>query len=265
MKKRSLFILIIATVAIIFMSLLPARADIVQIDTGEEYNGKVTDLENTVRIEMLYGTITIQKYRIVRIIPRKTLPELYEEKLESIKQNDAEARYQLALWCKREGWTSKLKEELEIVIGLNTSHEGARRMLGYHKLNGEWLTEDEYMIARGFVKYQDKWLPKELAIELVKLEQTKEVSKAKTKEQKERRELFERSQQLAITSAFIAQRTPKYGRQQKKGGEFEFKYNFEDGSGFSVKASSFSDETGPRGNFYYPYLTQPFVPLDCQQ
>ena len=145
-----------------------------------------------------------------------------------------------------------MKEELETVIGLNTNHEGARRMLGYRKLNNEWLTEEEYMIAKGFVKYQDKWVPKELAVELVKLEQAKEEAKTKTKEQKERRELFERSQQLAVAAAFAAQQTPAYGRAQKRGGEFEFKYNFDDGSGFSVRAATSSDETVPRSDFYYP-------------
>lgn len=256
MKNKNLLIISGFTVVLICITLLPVKADIVQIDTGEEYDGKITDLETAVRLEMLYGTITIPKFRIMRIISQKTIPEIYEEKLNGINQKDAEARYQLALWCKKQGWTFKMKEELEITIELNTNHEGARRMLGYHKLNGEWLTEDEYMIAKGFVKYQDKWVPKELAVELAKLEQTKEAAKTKEKEQKERRELFERTQKLAIASAFAAQQLPR-----RTDSNFEFKYNFEDGSGFSVKAATSSMQNIP---YYSPYLGLPVIPtVNC--
>jgi hypothetical protein len=256
--KAKIVLLMGMVAVLIFLPYGGAKADIVQIDTGEEYNGKVTDFGDSVRIELLYGTINMPKYRIVRIIQQKTVPEIYADKLADINPKDAEARFQLALWCKKEQWMNKSKEELEIVIILNPNHEGARRMLGYRKLDKEWVTEEEYMIAKGFVKHEGKWIPKELAVELAKLDQTKEIAKARSKELKEKKEMFEKSQKLAITSAFMAQQQTSYGRAQKKGGEFEFNYNFGDGSGFAVKASAYNDETRPRSNFYY---SNPYYPL----
>jgi len=256
MDKRILEASFVA-VALLFFAFLPiipkgteyVKADIVQLDTGEEYNGKVTDLEDNIRLETLAWSVVIPKYRILRIIPQKTIPEMYEEKLKDIKEDDAAGHYKLALWCKKQGWKTKMQEEFELVITINPDHEGARRALGFKKLNGEWVTEDEYMIAKGFIKQDGKWVPRELLVEETKLKETKEKIQAKEKEQKKKEELFERTSRLAVASALTAQHNPNGYKKEKRGGSFEFEYEYEDGSGFSTKASAYSEDVVPNANF----------------
>jgi hypothetical protein len=257
MDKRILEVSLVS-MALLFFAFLPiipkgieyARADIVQLDTGEEYNGKVTDLEDNIRLETLAWSVVIPKSRILRIVPQKTIPEMYAEKLKDIEEDDAAGHYKLALWCKKQGWKSKMQEELEFVITINPDHEGARRALGFKKLDGEWVTEDEYMIAKGFIKKDGKWIPRELLVEETKLKDTKEKIQAKEKEQKKKEELFERTSRFAVASALTAQNNPNGYKKQKRGGSFEFEYNYEDGSGFSAKASAYSEDVVPDNDLH---------------
>ncbi|MBI4834136.1 MAG: hypothetical protein HY811_04885 [Planctomycetes bacterium] len=249
----------LVSVALLFFSFMPiipngaecVRADIVQLDTGEEYNGKVTEIDDdNIRLETIAWSVVIPKYRILRIVPQKTIPEMYAEKLKDIAEDDAVGHYKLALWCKKQGWKSKMQEELEFVITINPDHEGARRALGFKKLDGEWVTEDEYMIAKGFIKQDGKWVPRELLVEQTKLKETKEKIQAKEKEQKKKEELFERTARMAVVSALTAQHNPNLYARKRRGGSFEFEYNYEDGSGFSTKASAYSEDIVPDNDFY---------------
>ena len=48
------------------------------------------------------------------------------------------------------------------MIELDPNHAEARHALGYSQLDGQWVTRDEVMIQRGYVKYKGKWmLPQE--------------------------------------------------------------------------------------------------------
>ena len=51
------------------------------------------------------------------------------------------------------------------VIELDPNHAEARRTLGYSQVDGQWVTYDEVMIKRGYVRHNGKWmLPQEIEI-----------------------------------------------------------------------------------------------------
>jgi hypothetical protein len=45
------------------------------------------------------------------------------------------------------------------VLLLDPEHAAARRALGYHRLDGRWVTEDEFQAAQGNVKFEGAWMP----------------------------------------------------------------------------------------------------------
>jgi tetratricopeptide (TPR) repeat protein len=98
----------------------------------------------------------------VPLIEAKSIEEIYQEKLSTIKEDDAEGYYKLGLWCKQNKLFDKAQSQFEKVITLNPEHEKARKELGYIKYNDTWVTneEKEYLInkKKGLVKYGDKWV-----------------------------------------------------------------------------------------------------------
>ena len=63
----------------------------------------------------------------------------------------------------------QLREQREIhlerIIELQPDHEQARSVLGYQRKDGKWITRDELMVKRGYVKGPRGWeLPQEVKL-----------------------------------------------------------------------------------------------------
>jgi len=70
---------------------------------------------------------------------------------------DAEAHYQLALWCEKNGLKAEMKMELLRVLEVNPKHEGANQKLGKVNYDGSWVQPDDVKRFEGrqFSKYVD--------------------------------------------------------------------------------------------------------------
>ena len=71
---------------------------------------------------------------------------------------DVEAAYRLALRAEHEKNKALATKALELVIQLDPDHRAARRALGYEYVNSRWLRGDALYRARGFVRYNDRWM-----------------------------------------------------------------------------------------------------------
>jgi hypothetical protein len=88
------------------------------------------------------------------------------DEYEVIKANypdSAEGQWELAEWCRKNRLSSQRQTHLERVIALEPDHAAARRALGYQKQGGEWVTQEQIMTERGYVRYKGRWvLPQEV-------------------------------------------------------------------------------------------------------
>lgn len=88
-----------------------------------------------------------------------------------------EGQWEAAEWCKDRQLRPQREAHLERIIELDPEHERARLLLGYQRRDGKWLTRDDLMIGRGYVKGPKGWeLPQEV----------------KLREERRKRELAER-------------------------------------------------------------------------
>ena len=92
-----------------------------------------------------------------------SVEDAYKTKLAAVAATDAEAHFQLAMWCKSNGLSAHALEQFETTIALDPTHEGGHRQLGYEKVDGKWYKGDEAQIARGLVQYKGAWVTKEFA------------------------------------------------------------------------------------------------------
>ncbi len=150
----------------------PACADLVKLKSGGELRGVFLDkvvsgrgVKVPVRVETLTGgIITVSHEDVAFVAKRNRSLEEYEWRTR-LAPPTAAAHWELQDWCKQHGLKKERDEELLKIIALEPDHEGAHRMLGHLQQEGKWLSRDEAMAAKGYVKYKGKYLfPQEVEL-----------------------------------------------------------------------------------------------------
>lgn len=139
----------------------PALADEVVLNNGATFSGVVREERDRVIVELDFGTMTFKRSEVRSV--RKTDDPIreFEQRLKGV--TDAKGYYELALWAREKGLSTRAADLLRRVIFLEPDHEGARKALGYEKVEGRWLEGDELKVAQGYVKHNGRWLKKDTA------------------------------------------------------------------------------------------------------
>ena len=80
------------------------------------------------------------------------------EKIAARYSDDVEGNWALAEWCKRQRLATRRKQHLRRVLELEPDHAGARRALRYVRRGDRWLTREQSMTSRGYVRYRGRWI-----------------------------------------------------------------------------------------------------------
>lgn len=143
---------------------LPAAADEVVLRNGATFSGVAREEGDRIVVELDFGSMTFRRVDVREV--RKTGDPLkdFEEKLRAA--SDVKAYFELALWARDKGLSTRANDLLNKVLLLEPDHEGARKALGYEKADGKWLRGDDLMVARDFVRHEGRWLKRETAEKL---------------------------------------------------------------------------------------------------
>ncbi len=96
----------------------------------------------------------------------------YAKRSAEIDPRDAEAHYQLGLWCKSVKLRRESTKAFKKAITLDQNHEGAHKALGHVQFEGIWMSKSEKKRmeeqktaeenrAKGLVQYKGQWVKKE--------------------------------------------------------------------------------------------------------
>jgi len=173
-----------------------ASADIVRLKNGGRVEGIARTVGDKVIVETFAGETTIALSDVDSIDDKHVskLEEYYARARELDAAKDPAELVKLAGWARREGGgrfvkglvdraveLSRASAEVAKVVELGTlardaglgpdarpiweralsldgSCEPARRELGFKLHDGKWLTEDEWQVAQGNVKFEGKWI-----------------------------------------------------------------------------------------------------------
>ena len=174
-------------------------ADVVHLKSGGRLEGKVLSNDGgTVVLETLTGRVTVTAGQIKSVDTAHTSTlEIYYQKYDAIKgKTNARSFLELAIWARdhkarrfvrglaaRAAELLQAKEDLEElipiasaaaarlgkelnpfwerVIAVDSTHEKARRMLGFRRHGDQWLTEEEFQVVQGNVRFEGHWISKE--------------------------------------------------------------------------------------------------------
>lgn len=137
-----------------------ARADQVVLDSGVKIDGGLAITKDTPRsqlvIESAYGQIVLPRDRVGRVVNESPGEAEYRRRAPSVSDT-VEAQLALAMWCRDNGVSDGMRRHLRRVLELAPDHAEARTLLGFQQVDGQWLTRDDVLAARGLVRWQGEY------------------------------------------------------------------------------------------------------------
>jgi hypothetical protein len=163
-----------------------ALADEVVLQSGGKLMGIAREEGDSIVVETSYGTVTLDRDQVLSIDKTKrSIIEEYKARETEANMSDSKSVWELAQWARDRNLPRQARSLMQKVIELDPNHEFARRDLGYHLFQGQWLTYDETMLAKGFIKYRNKWLTASEKELMVKAEFEEKIRRDEERRKKE--------------------------------------------------------------------------------
>ena len=147
-------------------SALPTSGDVFQLANGGEVSGDLVNVDRTGEDPFVVrpfagGQVTLAASSVRDIISQRPIEIEYVKK--RLHVGDSVKRHlELAQWCRKNRLQKESNFHLQQVLVIDPDHPKARRLLGYGLVDGEWMTQDEKMRLRGYVRNGNRWvLPQE--------------------------------------------------------------------------------------------------------
>ncbi|MEZ6051543.1 MAG: HEAT repeat domain-containing protein [Planctomycetaceae bacterium] len=153
----------LATLSLLGVSTSVMHADVIRLKNGGQIRGEVESQDNGgradgVTINTLTGArVTIPGDDVDFISPRSLRIEEYETQARTIPDT-VDAHWKLAEWAREQHLKQQRDEQLDHIIRLEPDHEEAQRGLGRSLHNGRWMTRDELMTSRGYIRHRGKYI-----------------------------------------------------------------------------------------------------------
>jgi hypothetical protein len=140
----------------------PARGDVIELKNGGRIQGELVESEPGSESSVYTistdagGRISVARSEVARIVAQSPV-ELEYERRKRAAADDVDAHWQLAQWSREQNLRDQYRAQLARVLALDANHELARQALGHQKKNGQWMSREEIMAARGMVWYDGKY------------------------------------------------------------------------------------------------------------
>lgn len=146
----------------------PAAADSVYLVNGEVFEGVIAHVRGeAVEIRLPYGEIRLPRSRVARVERSGSTFEAYLSRRDALGRGASARQWlDLALWARAEGFEDGVREAALRAAALDPQLEGLpplMRSLGFvlDQATGHWISEDEHMRRRGYVRVAGEWVSPE--------------------------------------------------------------------------------------------------------
>lgn len=134
-------------------------ADEVILRGGGRISGEIVErTESTVTVDIGAGMMSVGMADVVRIEAGQSPLGEYRERARQIAPGDAEAWRELGRWARGRGLGSQAREAYSQVLVTLPFDPEANEALGRVLVHGQWVTEEESYVARGFVEFEGEWM-----------------------------------------------------------------------------------------------------------
>ncbi len=133
---------VIASACLITLLASVAAGDKLVLLDGRTFTGTVTVEGQSVRIDMPYGTLRFAREEVLLIDFKDTPETKLAKKLAKTHLDDPDALFKLAEWATANSLDRQADTLYELILKLETDHQGARRRMGFVRIDGTWLEFD---------------------------------------------------------------------------------------------------------------------------
>lgn len=180
--RSSHFILAALTFGLLSAQIGPVRGEVFVLKSGGRVEGEFLnpgrepgaafELRTDVGLRLSLGEDLVQ-----RVVVKSDVEREYEAAALTMGSG-VDDHWTMAEWCKDAGLISQRKRHLAEVIRLEPDHKEARTALGYSLYGHKWMTQEEYLNSRGYVRYKGAWWTRQnMALDIASQEYEEAVKK----------------------------------------------------------------------------------------
>lgn len=137
-----------------------ARADDVLLTNGRTLVGIAHEESAQWVVRTRFGDFRIPKDEVQSVVPGRTALHEYDERIaEQYGCPCASEMFDLALWAQQEGLIRYVNRLLTRTLELDPDHPEARRLLGYVRYEGRWVTSSERSALRATLALTENCAP----------------------------------------------------------------------------------------------------------
>ena len=137
----------------------PLLADVVYLKGGASFTGRIVEqTEERMVIDIGDGVIGFSMDRVEKIEKGPSPLDEYDARAGKLGPQDVNGWRSLAQWASTKGYSAQARAAYQKVLAAAPDDPEAREALGFLKVDGRWLTEEESYRARGFVRYEGEWM-----------------------------------------------------------------------------------------------------------
>jgi len=98
----------------------------------------------------------IDNSQVAKVEQRR--PEVAEyERIWPSFADTVDDQWKIAEWCRENALVAERESHLNRILQLDPEHEEARRVLGFMRRNGRWITRDQLYQRRCYVEFEGQW------------------------------------------------------------------------------------------------------------
>ena len=144
---------------LLFLAPGPVLADVVYLKGGGKFTGRIVEqTAERMVIDIGDGVIGFSMERVEEIVKGPTPLDEYDARASKLGQQDVDGWRSLAEWASMRGLSAQSRAAYKKVLAVAPDDAEAREALGFVKVDGRWLTEEESYRARGYVRYEGEWM-----------------------------------------------------------------------------------------------------------